>query len=123
MNHKVLEACKAGISIWQEAFNSQNARGCAMQYKEDTTMLAKPFGTFTGREQIQAFWQDIIDQGFNDVDYTDVTWTPEGDDGYLLTSSWTMNKAFGVVHKEHWKLQADGKARLVYDEFEVQGER
>ncbi len=34
-----------------------------------------------------------------------------------------MNKAFGVVHREHWALEADGCARLVSDDFEVQGER
>lgn len=34
-----------------------------------------------------------------------------------------MNKAFGVVHKEHWAMQCDGSAKLVSDCFEVQGER
>lgn len=34
-----------------------------------------------------------------------------------------MNKAFGVVHREHWVVQEDGHARLVSDYFEVQGER
>ncbi|MGF1816502.1 isochorismatase, partial [Vibrio splendidus] len=27
------------------------------------------------------------------------------------------------VHREHWALEADGCARLVSDDFEVQGER
>lgn len=120
---QILAACKQGIAAWQQAFNHQDAKGCAEQYNEQCTMEAKPFGTFKGREQIQAFWQGIIDQGFKDVDYTDVKWEAIGDDGYLLSSSWTMNKAFGVVHKEHWKIDTDGKARLVNDDFEVQGER
>ncbi len=123
----ILAACKEGISIWQKAFNAQNAAGCAEQYAEDTVMEAKPFGTFTGREEIQAFWQNIIDQGYRDVDYSDVNWQRvdqnNEESGYLLTSSWTMNKAFGVVHKEHWAVQADGKARLMSDFFEIQGER
>ncbi|MCG7495661.1 nuclear transport factor 2 family protein [Vibrio sp. Of7-15] len=123
MTQHVLDVCKAGISAWQQAFNSQNAQGCAEQYAEGTVMVAKPFGTFEGREQIQAFWQNLMDQGFNDVQYSETEWQPEGEDGYILTSKWTMNKAFGVVHKEHWKIQPDGKARLVYDEFEAQGER
>lgn len=123
MAQDVLAACKAGIEKWQRAFNSQDAAGCAAQYAQGTTMVAKPFGTFVGREEIQALWQNIIDQGFADVQYQDATWQPEGDDGYLLSSKWTMNNAFGVVHKEHWKIQADGEARLVYDEFEVLGER
>ena len=120
---QILAACKAGISAWQHAFNSQDADGCAAQYAEGTVMEARPFGTFTGREEIQAFWQNIMDQGFSDVDYTEVKWEPIGEDGYLLTANWTMNKVFGVVHSEHWTIQEDGKARLIADDFEVQGER
>ena len=119
----VLAACKAGISAWQNAFNSQDAKGCAAQYSEDCVMDAKPFGTFSGRKAIEEFWQGIIDQGFKDVDYTEVKWETEGDNGFLLSSKWTMNKAFGVVHKEHWVIEDDGKARLISDDFEVLGER
>lgn len=119
----LLSLCKAGINRWQEAFNAQDAAGCASQYTSEAVMTAKPFGTFEGREQIQAFWQNIIDQGFKDVDYTDVQWQPIGDDGYLLSSKWTMNKAFGAVHREHWVIDTDGQARLLSDEFEVLGDR
>ncbi|MFM2609890.1 nuclear transport factor 2 family protein [Vibrio chagasii] len=122
-NNLVLEACKQGINAWQKAFNSQDAKGCADQYTENCVMEARPFGTFEGRKAIQAFWQGIMDQGFKDVDYTDVKWEEHPEGGYILTASWTMNKAFGVVHREHWALQADGCARLVSDDFEVQGER
>ena len=123
----VLTACKEGISIWQKAFNSQDAAGCAGQYTADSVMDARPFGTFKGRDAIQAFWQNIMDQGYSDVAYTNVEWqeiNEEGQEsGYLLTSSWTMNKAFGVVHKELWVVEADGRARLLTDDFEIQGER
>lgn len=123
----ILLACKEGISAWQKAFNSQNAAGCAGQYTADSVMDARPFGTFKGRDAIQAFWQNIMDQGYADVTYTDVNWQTvdeEGQEqGYILTSSWTMNKAFGVVHKEHWVVEADGRARLLTDDFEIQGER
>ncbi|WP_133406190.1 YybH family protein [Parashewanella tropica] len=123
-SNETLELCKQGIAAWQTAFNNQDAAGCAAQYQQDTVMEALPFGTFTGREEIQAFWQNIIDQGFKDVDYTEVTWTPEENgNGYILASKWTMNKAFGVVHREHWVIDSDGKARLASDKFEVQGER
>ena len=122
-DNKVLEACKKGIAAWQQAFNKQDAKGCAEQYQDNCVMQAEPFGTFEGKEAIQAFWQNIIDQGFADVDYTEVTWEAEGEDGYILTSSWTMNKAFGVVHREHWQVGEDGLAKLASDHFEVQGER
>jgi len=120
---QILSACKAGIAAWQTAFNSQDAAGCAAQYEEGTVMHARPFGTFTGREEIQTFWQGIIDQGFNDVDYTDIEWVAMNDDSYVLTAKWTMNKAFGEVHHEQWRIQADGSALLAADDFEVQGER
>ena len=121
---EMLSACKAGIAAWQHAFNTQNAKGCAEQYLEGTVMEARPFGTFTGRQAIQEFWQGIMDQGFADVDYTDVQWTPaDNNDGFILTAKWTMNKAYGVVHREHWVIDTDGKARLKSDDFEVQGEK
>lgn len=123
VDHNVLEACKAALAAWQQAFNGQDAQGCAAQYAKGCVMDARPFGVFEGRDAIENFWQGIIDQGINDVNYTDVSWEPEGDDGYILTAKWTMNKAFGVVHKEHWAMQSDGSAKLVSDCFEVQGER
>lgn len=122
-NQQTLQLCKDAIGRWQGAFNQQDAAGCAAQYQADAVMDARPFGTFTGREQIQAFWQKIIDDGFKDVQYTDVVWEQVAKDSFVLTSSWTMNKAFGVVHRELWQVQEDGLARLVEDDFEVQGER
>ncbi|MDD1780146.1 nuclear transport factor 2 family protein [Enterovibrio sp. ZSDZ35] len=119
----ILAACKQGIEHWKTAFNAKDAKGCAAQYSEGCIMHARPFGTFEGRTAIQGFWQDIMDKGFTDVAYTDVTWEPMGEDGYILKASWTMNKAFGVVHREHWIVESDGNARLVHDDFEVQGER
>lgn len=123
LERDVLAACKKGIEDWKKAFNTQDAKGCADQYTLGCTMHARPFGTFEGKDAIQAFWQDIMDKGFRDIIYTDVKWEPCGDDGYILSSKWTMNNAFGVVHREHWVVESDGHARLVHDDFEVQGER
>lgn len=119
----ILEACEEGILLWQQAFNKQDAAGCAAQYTLGAVMDARPFGIFTGRDEIQAFWQNIMDQGFANVEYFDVKWELAESEGYILSSSWTMNKAFGVVHREHWIIDTDGKARLSRDDFEVQGER
>ncbi len=55
MTQSALERAQAGISEWQIAFNNQDAAGCAAQYTEDCIMVAKPFGTFEGREAIQGF--------------------------------------------------------------------
>lgn len=118
-----LEVCKAGIAAWQQAFNNQDASGCAAQYTEDCVMEATPIGVFKGRDEIKACWQNIIDQGFTNVEYSNVNWQPAEDGGYILTSNWEMNKAFGVVHREHWIVEQDGKARLKSDSFEIQGEK
>jgi len=123
LDNKVLEVCKQGIALWQHAFNQQDAQGCAAQYNDQCTMDARPFGTFKGRKEIQGFWQNILDQGYSDVNYSDVQWEEYGDNGYILTASWTMNKAFGVVHREVWVVEDDGCARLISDDFEIQGER
>jgi ketosteroid isomerase-like protein len=122
-DQQLLAKCQAGISTWQLAFNRQDAAGCAARYTVDSVMDARPFGTFTGRQEIQAFWQGIMDKGFADVEYTNINWEAAEDQGYILSSSWTMNKAFGVVHREHWVIEEDGEARLLSDDFEVQGER
>ncbi|MEI8626301.1 nuclear transport factor 2 family protein [Pseudoalteromonas sp. B137] len=119
----ILDLCKEGISAWQTAFNNQDAAGCAAQYTEDCIMEAKPLGVFKGREEIFGCWQNIIDQGFANVEYSNVKWEAAEDGGYILTSSWEMNKAFGVVHREHWIVEQDGKARLKSDSFEIQGEK
>jgi len=119
----ILDLCKEGISAWQKAFNNQDAAGCAAQYTEDCIMEAKPLGVFKGREEILGCWKNIIDQGFANVEYSNVKWEAAEDGGYILTSSWEMNKAFGVVHREHWIVEQDGKARLKSDSFEIQGEK
>lgn len=122
-HNEVLNLCKAGSAAWKAAFNGQDAAACAAQYSDMAVMEAKPFGTYVGREEIQAFWQKIIDDGFADVAYQEENWQAKGEDAYVLSAQWRMNKAYGVVHYEHWKVQADGRAYLVRDEFEVLGER
>ena len=84
-------------------------------------MHARPFGTFTGTEQIQAFWQNLIDQGFANVEYIDPKLEAVDANSALLTSGWKMNNASGVIHKELWVLQEDGSAKLREDDFEAMG--
>lgn len=122
-NSETLALCKEGIKAWQEAFNNQDAVGCAAQYTDDCIMEAKPLGIFKGKEAILGCWENIIAQGFADVRYSNVEWEADKDEGYILTAIWEMNKAFGVVHREHWVIEADGKARLKSDSFEIQGEK
>ena len=122
-DNNILALCKEGISAWQKAFNNQDAAGCAAQYTEDCIMQAKPLGVFKGREEILGCWKNIIAQGFSYVEYSNVNWEADENGGYILTAEWKMNKAFGVVHREHWVVEADGKARLKSDSFEILGEK
>jgi len=117
----VLEATKRASEQWQSAFNSGDAAGCAAQYEENAVMRAKPFGTFTGTTEIQAFWQKLIDDGFSDVEYLEPSIKVVDETSAILTASWKMNKAKGVIHQELWVLQEDGTAKLREDDFEAIG--
>ncbi|UTW46637.1 nuclear transport factor 2 family protein [bacterium SCSIO 12696] len=117
----LLNAVSAASERWKSAFNSGDAAGCAAQYEADAIMHARPFGTFTGTEQIQAFWENLISQGFSDVEYVEPKMDVVDANSVLLTSGWKMNNASGVIHKELWVLQAAGTAKLREDDFEAQG--
>ena len=104
---------------WRAFFNRGDAAGCASLYEENARMIAAPFGTFDGRPAIEAFWQNIIDQGFADVTYTDPEIEQVNETATVLTSSWKMNKAQGVITRELWVVQDDGSMRLREDHFEA----
>lgn len=117
----VLDAVASASAAWKQAFNSGDAAGCAGQYEADAVMQAKPFGTFTGTVEIQAFWEGLIADGFSDVDYIDPKVEVIDEVSAVLTSGWKMNKAHGVIHRELWVLQSDGAAKLREDDFEAEG--
>ena len=117
----VINAVEAASKKWVSAFNSGDAAACAAQYEQSAVMQARPFGTFYGTEEIQAFWQNLIDDGFCDVEYINPRIEVLDEAKAILTSDWKMNKAAGVIHKELWVLQSDGTAKLQEDDFEALG--
>ena len=117
----ILNAVDKASKQWRSSFNAGDAAGCAAQYETDAVMHARPFGTYTGKAEIQAFWQKLIDDGFSDVEYLEPKLEAIDDQQALLASGWKMNKAKGVIHKELWVLQPDGNAKLREDDFEAQG--
>lgn len=121
MSDKLLNAVKLASETWKAGFNTQNAKQCASQYEVNAVMNARPFGEFVGRAAIEAFWQNLINDGFNSVEYVEPNFTVVDEKSVLLTSSWKMNKAHGVIHKELWVMQDDGSALLADDDFEVLG--
>ncbi len=116
----VLDALKQASEEWKASFNSGDAAGCASQYESNAIMTAKPFGTFNGTEEIKAFWQKLIDDGFSDVEYIDPEIEVIDESSAVLSSKWKMNNARGVINRELWVLQSDGSAKLRIDEFEAQ---
>ncbi|MEM9542441.1 MAG: isochorismatase [Cyanobacteria bacterium P01_E01_bin.42] len=119
-NETLFKAVNEASERWKSSFNSGNAAGCANEYEETAVMNARPFGIFTGREAIQRFWQNLIDDGFSDVDYIEPKIRIVDENSAILTSKWKMNKAGGVIHKELWVFQADGTVKLREDDFEAQ---
>ena len=118
---ELIDAVKLASTKWKNAFNAGDAAGCAAQYEENAIMHARPFGTFTGREQIEEFWQKLIDDGYTSVEYIDAQLETIDESTVQLKSGWKMNKASGVIHKEIWILQNDGTALLREDDFEATG--
>ena len=115
----VLDAVRKASSKWKIAFNSGDASGCAEVYEKYAVMYAKPFGTFTGKTEIQSFWQRLINDGFSNVDYIDPKIVVVNESSAILTAGWKMNKVQGVIHKELWVLQENGVAKLREDDFEA----
>lgn len=117
----IWDAVSKASESWKTAFNSGDAAGCAAQYEAGAVMNAEPFGRFTGRAEIQAFWQKLIDDGFSDIVYIDPEIEIVDEVSAVLSSKWTMNNAAGIITNELWVLQEDGSAKLRQDDFEAQG--
>ncbi len=120
MNDKLIATVKQASENWRSAFNSGSASGAASHYEENALMVAKPFGEFKGRKTIEEFWQNIINDGFADVNYINPQIEVVDKKSVILSAGWTMNKAKGIITKELWVAQPDGKVLLREDYFEVQ---
>ena len=57
-----------GVSTrWINAFNSGSARMEIVQYKENAVITPTPFEVYNGHVEIQPFWENLIEQSFDDV--------------------------------------------------------
>jgi ketosteroid isomerase-like protein len=104
---------------WQRAFNHGDAAACANHYEETAVMRAARFGTFIGKPAIEKFWQQLIDDGLSDVRYINPRIIIVDKDSAVLTANWKMNKAAGLIYRELWVMQPDGRMKLREDEFEA----
>ncbi len=119
----LIQAVEKASASWTEAFSNGDPAGCANAYEVNAVMTAKPFGTFTGRNSIQSFWQKLLSQGYANVRYNEPKLEVINARTAVLSSKWEMNKAYGVITKELWVLQRDGLAKLKIDAFEVLGKK
>ncbi len=107
------------LQIWKDGFNSQKPEQCASVYSEDATMKVKGIGVFEGREQIKAFWDNLINEkGARDVQYKNPQLRVFSNDLVVITSEWEMNIFGGVITCEKW-VRKDDKFQLEIDHFEV----
>ena len=117
---RLKEAVWTASQQWTTAFNNGKAEDAAALYEESAVMVAKPFGTFKGRDNIELFWRDLIAKGFAEVVYIDPVLTVISATEAKISSYWRMNSAKGIITNEYWVLQPDGTAKLREDHFEVQ---
>ena len=121
MSTAIERAIVAASERWKISFNAGDAAACADCYEDDAVMVATPFGEYSGRTEIEAFWAKLIGDGYKNVVYLDTRIEAIDERSGVLTARWLMNAARGVITRELWVLQPDGTARLREDHFEATG--
>jgi ketosteroid isomerase-like protein len=105
---------------WIEAFNKGDSDTCIAGYQVDAVINAKPLGTFTGTDEIDAFWRPFMASGAGELKYSDVKLEVVDASTILLSASWIMNVGRGIITLEKWVLQSNGRWLLAQDDFEIQ---
>lgn len=119
-DYDVIVAVAKASKAWKVAFNSGDAAAAANLYEEGAVMVVEPFGTFTGRREILAFWENLVEKGFDDVVYHNTNMTLLDNNSASVSADWRMNNAQGIITNELWVVQSDGRALLREDHFAVQ---
>jgi ketosteroid isomerase-like protein len=119
-DEKVKQAVLACSQKWIEAFNKGDTDACVAGYQADAVINAKPLGTFTGTNEIDAFWGPFMKSGAGELKYSDVKLEVVDASTVLLSASWAMNVGRGIITLEKWVLQNDGRWLLTQDDFEIQ---
>ena len=118
----ILNAVNDGLRRWVSAFNAGDVEGCVALYEANAVMHAKPSGTFTGTEEIRAYWQMVIAEGFGEAEFIEPKFEVIDETKVLVTGGCRMDQISGVVHKDIWVLQPDGTAKIRVDDFEMLGD-
>lgn len=102
------------------AFNKKDAAGAANAYTENAVMMPPDAEMFSGRDKIQAFWQQWFNGGVGNIVITPITSYTQGDRGY---EAGTFDLETGGEKKTHVKGKfivivergTDGLWRMAYD--------
>jgi pimeloyl-ACP methyl ester carboxylesterase len=106
---------------WIKNFNRGDTIAVAQAYTENAIMVAKPFGTFKGREAIKNFWSPFIASGATNLKYTNTQVKIVTENKAILSSDWKMNVGKGIITNETW-IKTGGIWKLSEDYFEVKEE-
>jgi len=104
---------------WIANFNKGDVDACVAAYVPNAVMEAKPFGTFTGTQEIDAFWRPFVSSGATGLAYHEVVLQVIDELTLHLSANWKMNVGRGVITLEKWEKQSNGQWLLTHDAFEV----
>jgi ketosteroid isomerase-like protein len=104
---------------WIANFNNGKVDACVAAYLPNAIMEAKPLGTFTGTQEIEAFWHPFITSEATSLEYQEVSLEIINETTVHLSAKWRMNVGHGVITLEKWVKQPNGQWLLGHDAFEV----
>ncbi|MER9298448.1 DUF4440 domain-containing protein [Mesorhizobium sp. M0621] len=103
------DAIEASNAEFMKSMNSKNAAGIASSYAEDAVALPPNGMRVDRRENIQKFWQGIIDYGVSDLKLNTVEVEERGDLAFELSSF-----TYKVPGKDSKPVDASGKAIVIW---------
>ncbi len=106
---------------WIANFNKGKTIAVSQAYTKNALMVAKPFGTFKGRQAIEAFWTPFIESGATNLKYTNTQIKVVTENKAILSSDWEMNVGKGIITNETW-IKTGDTWKLSEDYFEVKEE-
>lgn len=120
VKHSTKKAVTTASNSWIHNFNQQNLDYISDAYSENAFMEAKPFGTYETKEEIRAFWKDLIyEKNATSLVYSNTKIEIINDSTALISADWKMNIGEGIITQEKWVKEKDGVWRLLADHFEV----
>lgn len=120
MEQTVRDEVFAASQQWIANFNRGDVDACVGAYTADAVIKAKPLGTFQGTQAIDDFWRPFMKSEPGELVYRNVKLEVIDEQTAVLSADWSMAVGCGVITKEQWVKQTDGRWLLEEDHFEIQ---